>query len=231
MKALKCGAVAVSLAMAGGLFMGNVQAADSTLAAGDMLVRVRGIHVDPNEEYEAVSNVVGTKAGVDDDTVPEIDFTYMIDNHLGIEVIAGTSKHHVGGTRIIEGIGVADVKVLPPTVTVQYHFDSLFGYQKIRPYMGMGLNYTTFYDVDTDSELKAALGNNNTTVDFDDSWGMAAQIGADYHIDKNWFVNVDLKYIDIETTMTIRKSGTVFDGNTDVDLDPYIVGVGVGYRF
>ena len=109
---------------------------------GDVLVRARAIVVAPNEDSGAVGGIAGSKLGVGDSVMPEIDFTYMATDHIGAELIVATTKHNVSGRGTISGLGdVADTWVLPPTLTLQYHFvpDG-----RIRPYLGAGINYSTF---------------------------------------------------------------------------------------
>ena len=116
--------------------------------AGDWLIRGRVINVNPNDSSGTLS-IGGVDQGtkgvkVDSDTVPELDITYMINRNWGVELILGYSEHTVTGEKSWAALGdVIDTKVLPPTLTLQYHFlpDS-----NIRPYIGAGVNYTYFFD-------------------------------------------------------------------------------------
>ena len=62
-------------------------------AAGDWLVRVRGIVVSPTESSGEVSGLPGSRVGVTDSVMPEVDFTYMATDHIGAELIVATTKH------------------------------------------------------------------------------------------------------------------------------------------
>ncbi len=112
---------------------------------------------------------------------------------------------------------IGDTKQLPPTISVQYHFlpDSNF-----RPYVGLGLNYTFFFDESTEGALSGS------DLKLDDSWGLAAQVGMDFDVAPNWFLNVDVRYIDIESK---AKLDGVSIGT--VEIDPWVVGFNVGTRF
>lgn len=160
--------------------------------------------------------------------VPEIDITYMLHRNWGVELILGYSEHTVRGNEGNGALGdVANTRVLPPTVTLQYHFrpDA-----DIRPYVGAGINYTYFFDesVPTSSALSAP----GDSVKLDSSWGLALQAGVDVAIDKDWFFNLDVKYLDIDTQA--HYSG-ILDGNTrarvNADIDPLVWGIGIGRRF
>lgn len=194
--------------------------------AGDLLVRLRGIMVSPTEESTAVqpSFPTGTVA-VDDAIVPEIDFTYMLTNNIGAELILATSPHDIDGRGALAGVGkLADTMALPPTLTVQYHFapDA-----KVRPYVGAGINYTLFYSEDASSALETAVGA--TKVSLDDSFGYAVQAGIDIDLTEKLFLNFDVKYIDIDTEATLR-TGTLVN-RVGVSLDPIVAGIGLGMRF
>jgi outer membrane protein len=136
-----------------------------------------------------------------------------VTHNLGLELILATKKHDItaGGTP------VGDVALLPPTLTLQYHFapDS----PSFRPYVGAGINYTKFYDIN--------LGSGTLTVDTS-SWGGALQIGADFPINKQFFFNVDLKKIWIDTDVKTVATGATA---ANFKINPLVLGVGVGMKF
>lgn len=193
---------------------------------GDWLVRLRGIMVSPNEESGAVLPAFPTgSVSVDDAIVPELDFTYFFTNNIGAELILATSPHDISGEGALAGLGeIADTMALPPTLTFQYHFAPDGA---IRPYLGVGVNWTIFYSEGAKDSLVTAIGP--TTVSLDDSFGWAAQAGFDIPISERAFINFDVKYIDIDTTATLNTGGSI--NTVDVSLDPFVFGVGVGMRF
>ena len=203
-------------------------------AQGDWLVRLRGIAILPQDDSGLISvnnaPVPGSGVAVDDSFVPELDVTYMFLRNWGVEVIAGTAKHDVTLDGPLgplpDGFKIFDSWVLPPTVTLQYHF---LPEHKIRPYLGMGINYTAFLGNNATDALEAAVGP--VDVDMDHSWGWAAQGGVDITLKDNWFLNIDVKYINIDSTATLflKNSGTRL--SVDVDIDPIVFGAGIGYRF
>lgn len=202
-----------------------VAAAPAFAKEGDVLVRARAIVVAPNESSGAVSGIAGSKLGVGDSVMPEVDFTYMATNHIGAELILATTKHNVSGRGTISALGdVADTWVLPPTLTVQYHFAPDGA---IRPYLGAGINYSIFYSSKALPSLNGALGA--TKVKLDDSVGYALQAGVDLPVSKKVFVNFDIKYIDMKTTARLTSGGTLRTAR--VKIDPIVAGMGIGFRF
>lgn len=161
--------------------------------------------------------VTGTTLGTDVDNayVPEVDLTYFLTNNVSLELIAATAEHTIKAGDNVLG----DTWILPPTLTLQYHFmpDSQFS-----PYVGAGLNYSLFYGESDKSGF--------TNLDVDGGVGYAVQAGFDYWLDDNWGVNFDVKYVDLDVDVDVMSGSTPLSAN-DVDLDPFIIGLGVSYKF
>ncbi|WP_300396578.1 OmpW family outer membrane protein [uncultured Sphingobium sp.] len=195
---------------------------------GDILVRLRGIVVAPNEKSGSVLPAFpGEKVSVNNAVAPEIDVTWMASDHIGFELIAATTKHSASGrTGTTGSIGkLASTWVLPPTLTAQYHF---LPDAPVRPYVGAGVNYTLFYSEDASGALESAVGK--TKVHMSDSFGWAAQAGVDIDLNDRLFLNIDVKYIDIDTTARLSTTAAGVQ-KVHVDLDPLVFGIGVGMRF
>lgn len=196
--------------------------------AGDIYVRVRGIMVAPNETSGAILPAFpGEKVKVGNSVMPEIDITYMATDHIGFELIAATTKHSASGrTGTTGSIGrLASTWVLPPTLTVQYHPISK---GPVRPYVGAGINYTLFYSEKASKGLEAAVGE--TRVRMKDSVGWAAQLGVDFDLNDRVFLNIDAKYIDIDTTARLATTA-IGTQKVRLSLDPFVIGAGIGFRF
>jgi outer membrane protein len=181
---------------------------------GDWLVRLRGIAVVPDESLSA-DGIPGANAEVDDAYVPELDITYFFTPNIALELILATTPHDVSGRGALSGADIGDVWLLPPTLTLQYHVTQ-FG--AFKPYVGAGVNYTIFYNADA---------GQFDSIDYDDAFGFALQAGFDYEVAEGWYFNVDVKKLWLETEWKIN--GGAIRG--DVTLDPWIFGVGIGYRF
>ncbi|TNE58528.1 MAG: OmpW family protein [Alphaproteobacteria bacterium] len=185
-------------------------------SAGDWMVRGRIIAVQGDES--STISVIGGDAEVSTEVVPELDFSYFFTDNLAVELILATTKHDVEAKST--GLGTVDlgsVWVLPPTLTLQYHFDPK---GDISPYVGAGVNYTMFYNED----LPAAIV---TDIDYDDSFGWALQAGVDFKTNDTWYFNVDVKKLFLSTDVSIN-GGAI---KADVDLDPWVFGIGFGRLF
>ena len=181
-----------------------------SLKAGDFIARLRIVSVDPDADSKVTGLATDVKA--DNAIVPELDFTYFFTKNIAAELILATSKHDISATA---GIDLGDVWVLPPTINAQYHFrpDSRF-----RPYAGLGVGYIFYYDENP--------GDVNS-IKYDDGFSYSLQAGADYMIDNNWGINLDFKKIYHNTKVSINNGAIT----ADVDLDPWVWGVGVTYKF
>lgn len=197
------------------------------IEAGDVLLRARAILVAPNERSgDILPAFPGERASVDNSAMPELDLTYMATDHIGFELIASTTKHSASGHSGTTGsIGkLASTWVLPPTLTAQYHFNPK---GSVRPYVGAGINYTIFWNEKASDGLEAAVGR--TRVHMDDSIGWAGQVGVDVDLTPKLFLNLDLKYIDIDTTARLRTTAAGTQ-SVKLHLDPLVFGVGLGLR-
>jgi outer membrane protein len=197
------------------------------IKAGDVLLRLRAIAVVPNEKSSGINPTFpGEHAGVNSSFMPEIDATYMATDAIGFELIASTTKHDASGkTGTTGSIGkLASTWVLPPTLTAQYHFNA---HGTVRPYVGAGVNYTIFWNEKASKGLESAVGD--TRVKMSDSFGWAAQAGIDIDITPRVFANLDVKYIDIDTTAHLHTTA-IGTQSVRVHIDPLVVGVGLGIR-
>lgn len=182
-------------------------------------VRLRALAIVPNES--ATIQAIGGDVEISNAFVPELDFTYFFNKNLAVELILGTSKHDVKAVSTAVGdIPLGDVWLLPPTLTLQYHFDG----EVVRPYFGAGLNYTLFYN--------ESAGPVADSVSYDSALGFAFQTGFDIYINDTWFINIDAKYLLLNTDVTVNAT-TALNATVgaDVDINPFIAGIGFGVKF
>ena len=186
---------------------------------GNWMVRARALHMNvDNGNSGGLGLPIDVEA--ENKTFPEIDITYFFTPNIAAELILTYPQKHdveLGGTDI------GSVKHLPPTLTLQYHFNPT---GTVRPYIGLGVNYTRFTSVDLDAG--SVLGGSVPLKIDRNSYGFAAQVGADFQIAPQWFLNVDVKYVTIDTDIFVKASGAKV---TKLDIDPLLIGVGIGYRF
>jgi len=211
----------ITLAVLATLSSAGAFAAD----AGDMILRAGLTTVAPDETSSNVTldgAATGLFLNVDNNTQLGLNFAYFLTDNINIEVLAATPFTHDMG---IDDVGpLGSTKHLPPTVTANYYFaDASSAFQ---PYAGVGLNYTIFFDEEFTAANKEA---GFSDLDADASFGLSAQVGFDYNIDKEWLVNASVRYIDISTDASFKLNGA--DGAVTLDIDPWVYTVSVGYKF
>ena len=191
--------------------------AASAKDAGDLLVRLRGIGVLPDES--GTTNI-GGDVDIGNAYVPELDFTYFFTSNIAAELILATARHDVKvKDSAVGNVDLGSVYLLPPTLTLQYHF---FTDKPVSPYVGAGVNYTIFYGVDEPG------GGLISDVDYDNEFGWVLQAGLDFAITDRWSFNLDAKKLFLPANVKVN-GGAVKSRNADID--PWIVGFGFGYRF
>lgn len=213
-----------------------VSAGASAYEAGDWNVRSGAVMVAPNDDSGSLelagTALGGTGVQVDNSTQLLLNVTWMASDHMGIELLAATPFEHKVDSVGLPGLGlglsdveVGSVKHLPPTLTVLwYPMDAGSAFQ---PFIGAGVNYTVFFQEDTSGAARTALGARN--LELDDSWGLAARAGFDYMLNDCWSLHAGVYYIGIDTQAELDTAlGKV---GVDVDIDPWVYTVGLGYRF
>ncbi|WP_341504120.1 OmpW family outer membrane protein [Gallaecimonas sp. GXIMD4217] len=198
-------------------------------------------NANPNDDSSYLNNVEAaaglaansTKVTVEDNTQLGITLNYDFHPNWSLELLAATPFSHdikvKGGA--VDGLKVGKTKHLPPTLSVQYRFNPG---QDFRPYVGLGLNYTTFFDEKVDGELAGTLDALGLTgskeLELDDSFGLAAQVGFDWNINDKVYVRGAIWYADIDTDAKVKVNGATVQ-KVSVDIDPTIYMLGLGYRF
>ncbi|MXR91183.1 outer membrane beta-barrel protein [Klebsiella pneumoniae] len=228
--------LAAAALILGTLFTGSVWAHE----AGEFFIRAGTATVRPTEGSDNVLGSLGS-FNVSNNTQLGLTFTYMATDNIGVELLAATPFRHKVGTGPTGTI--ATVHQLPPTLMAQWYFGD--AQSKVRPYVGAGINYTTFFNEDFNDTGKAA-GINYTTFfneDFNDtgkaaglsdlslkdSWGAAGQVGLDYLINRDWLLNMSVWYMDIDTDVKFKAGGV--DQKVSTRLDPWVFMFSAGYRF
>ena len=182
------------------------------------MIRVRALGVMPEQKATLTGVPAGYGVSVTNSLVPELDISYFLTKNIALELILGVTPHEIKGKGTIAALGdIVATTALPPTLTLQYHFTD-FG--AFKPYIGIGVNYTTYFNTTVKNPGAAPAS-------IKPSWGIAGQIGFDYMFDQHWGFNVDVKKILMEPSVSL--AGGAVTGK--VNLNPWLIGAGVTYRF
>jgi outer membrane protein len=191
------------------------------LAAGDSpwMIRARALAVIPDDSSSSIT-VIGGEADVEEAYTPDLDLTYFFTDNIAAELVFfAYSRHDVKAKNTAVGdIDLGSLDLLPPTLTAQYHF---MPEKTFSPYVGAGLSYVLIPDDDPGAA---------TAVRYDDGViGFGLQAGLDYFFNDHWCLTFDVKKVWVQVDVEVDALGTTV--RTSVDVDPWLVGIGIGYRF
>ncbi len=195
--------------------------------AGELLMRVGSATVSPESRSDGTNLLPNDSVSANDNTQLGLSATYMLTKNLGIEILAASPFSHdikAKGPNL-DGANIGKAKQLPPTVTAQYYF--LDSNSAIQPYAGVGLNFTVFFEEETGED---AEGLGYDSLSLDNSTGLTAQVGIDYKVNQNVFINASAMYAQISSTATLTGEGKE-DLTVDYDLDPMVYRLNLGYRY
>ena len=222
MKLLHIVAAAALLVSAGGAW---------AQSAGTFQVRVGVTNIDPSVSSGDLSppSPAGTKVDVNDNTQPGGGITYMVTDHLALDLpLATPFTHDISGAGAIAGVGkLGQTKSLPMTLLLEYRFRDAAA--KFRPYLGGGLTYAKFYKERSTNVLSGLTGgtpDNPTTLSIGSKFAPTLVIGAVYAFSDHWFAEGMVTKTFIKATTTLSTGQTI-----GTRLDPTMVTLAVGYRF
>jgi len=203
-----------------------VAPAAQAFEAGDFILRAGAVHVAPDDSSDAITvgglPALGSDArvAVDTNTQLGIRATYMFTSNIGVGLLGATPfKHNITGAGDLAAAGkLAETKQLPPTLTLQYF--PMHSSSALQPFVGVGVNYTTFFEEKTTGALSGL------DIELDDSVGVAAEIGLDYMLSENFGLNAAVWWADIDTTAKVQTLDEF-----DVEIDPMVYMVGFTYKF
>lgn len=148
---------------------------------------------------------------------PTVTAEYFVKDNLGLEVLAALPFQH---DIDVVGVGkVGSTKHLPPTVSLQYHF----GKGKVKPFVGIGLNYTRFFSTKTEGAIAG------TKLNLSDSWGLAGHVGIDFQVSEKGAIRIDYRKIDIDTS--VKLNGAKLGTKNTVNIDPSVYGIAYVFSF
>lgn len=175
-------------------------------------LRVRAVHISPADKSDPVGGTgAADRISVSDKTIAEVDITYFVTPNFSAELVLTYPQKH---TAYLDGAAIGTFKHLPPTLLAQYRFAPGAA---IQPYVGAGINLTRLSSV----KLLDGAGDLERS-----SVGLALQAGVDIPLDRNWSFNLDVKKMQLRSDVTAGGAKI-----SAVKVDPWLVGVGVGYRF
>lgn len=207
-----------------GLLLLGVFVPSFAYESGDIIVRFGPALVAPSSSSDSL---LGDIVEADDAEGFGISATYMMTDQFGLELLGALPfEHRIDGTGALEGVKIGYTEQLPPTL--MFHYAPSLS-ESFQPYIGAGVNYTTFFREKTSAELDVALAA-DTDLSLSDSMGLAVEIGVDIPIGEGLLFNLSVWNIDIDTVARVKANGTRAV-TVDVEIDPWVYMVGLGVSF
>ncbi|MDP2226642.1 MAG: OmpW family outer membrane protein [Moraxellaceae bacterium] len=184
--------------------------------AGDIILRAGVANVSP----DVTDKVAGGALSIDVEDNTQIGLTaaYLLTPQFGVQLLGASPFSHdvtAGGTV------VGSTKHLPPTVTLQWYPAVS---ESVHPYVGIGINYTTFWDSELNATGQAATGASKLGLTY--STGLALEAGVDVKMAENIYLNAAVWKVDINTD--VKLDGVKVG---ELEIDPLAFMIGVGYKF
>ena len=189
-------------------------AAQAQAQENHWMVRVRAVDLLWQNGQTGIAQDANIKAK--NQWIPEFDVSYFFTKNIAAELVL-TWPQQVNITA--NGTDAGKISALPPSLLAQYHFTDLGAF---KPYVGAGINYTIFGNRQNFYGPGAGLQVEPSSV------GFVGQVGMDYMLDKNWGLNVDVKYATMATNVQAVSGGANLGKLT---LNPWMPAVGITYKF
>lgn len=139
--------------------------------------------------------------------------------------IVGQGPATVGSVPFV-GPVLATAKWFSPTLLLNHvFFDESAA---LRPYLGVGVNYTHFFDRKVTDAGAAVLGG-PTSISLSNSTGPAISAGLAWHIQDHWLLNLSYDYARVNSNAVLNTAGAL--KRTTIRFNPYTWVVSVGYAF
>lgn len=265
-------------ALAGGALLPSPAAAAYSSTAPDMPAQAEGhhmlsagwLHIDTRPESEPLHTTrlatgitttePGTRFDIDDGDTLGLTYTYAFGDHLSGQLVGGVPPvFHLSGRGSsglvgdLAGYGsLAKVRQWTPSALAIYTFGD--PRQALRPYVGLGIAYTRFTDVQLNPALQRAFVQAVQTrtagaaqdvgvdAEADDAWDPLATVGLAYRLREHWYAIASVSYLPLSTTATVTTTvkrsaspslptGPFTRSEASMDIDPVVGFLGVGYRF
>ena len=130
------------------------------------------------------------------------------------------------GSVPFDGQEVSTTKWFSPSLLLDYTFFPSTTF--FRPYLGVGVNFTKFYDNTATAAGNAANGG-PTSISLTNCWSPAATVGFKLTFDPHWHAIASYSYANIRSDYTSNTDGII--RTTNIKFNPAAFVVAAGYSF
>ncbi|RFB70664.1 MULTISPECIES: OmpW family outer membrane protein [unclassified Herbaspirillum] len=218
--------------------------------AGSNIVNLGWFHLAPQDSSETLrvnspiqTTLPGSGAAVGNADTLGIAFTHFFTDNFALTTDVGIPPtFKLTGTGTLASAGeLGKAKQWSPAIIAKWYFGD--GNSKFRPFVGAGVSYVWYSDVELTSQFQGALASRfsngattagKSTADLSSSLAPVLNVGATYNFDQNWSLGFSVAYIPLKTKADITTTlptGTQFKSSTSLTLNPIVTFLSVGYKF
>lgn len=211
-------------------------------AMAQYTVRMGGAYVDPNSSAGTATGPLTPPGALSLSVKPQSTVFFCVsrelDEHWDVQLALGLPPTHDVVLKVTkasalpasvaaqDGVLIAKVRQVAPALFANYKFGDASS--SFRPFVGVGINYTTF-DKTESTAANNSVNGGPTTIRLSDSWGAAWQAGAIYKIDKSWSVSGTYTTADVKSVITTNTLG--IERKVNITFNPSVFILAVGYSF
>ena len=206
------------------IFTLSLVAAGTLLACSSAMaqytVQVGAAYVDPNSSATTATGPLTPLGAISLTVKPQTTLFFSVAREINenwdVQLALGVPPVHDVAFKVVnasalpasvaaqDGVIIGKVTQTAPTLFANYKFGEASG--ALRPFVGLGINYTNFSPADS-TAANDAINGGPTRIKLTDSWGLAWQAGVSYKIDKKWSVSGTYTSADVKTTVTTNTLG------------------------
>ena len=194
-------------------------------------------HATNGSDFSGPFTPSGISRDVFNKTTTFFSFTREINDKWDVELALGFPPTHdialkvnnpnlPASAQALNGQLGAKVRQVAPTLFANYKF--LEKTSPLRPFLGIGINYTRF-DNTSSTAAGNALNGGLTSISLEDSMGLALQGGVTYRIDNQWSLSASLATAQVKSKITTNTLGIL--RTADITFKPRVFTVALGYSF
>ncbi|MGF6659828.1 outer membrane protein [Paraburkholderia atlantica] len=223
-------------------------------SAGGTWLNFGGSSATPLQSSSAAGTFTspGTGGQIHNTFTAELSLTYFVTDNIALDLATGIPPQlrlyaqgsvapfgpHGPSLALGNLQPLATTRSWPPILFFKYFFGD--AQQKVRPFVGVGVNYTWYSHTELNPTFSGALRQvagpgGQVKASLSSSWNPAFDVGASYNIGKNWYATASVTYLPMKTNATVSSVAangrTVLSNTTRITANPWIGFLGIGYRF
>lgn len=224
------------------LLLGSVASQAAHAQAGSFTISTGAAIVMPQSRSGLLETSIGGRAmpqltdrslttRISPTATAALTFAYFVTDHIAVEMAAGIPPvFNIMGTGSASQYGkLGEARQWAPTVLAKYYFGKPT--DKLRPSVGLGLNYTWFTGARiTNAAFTQRLGGPRS-VSVASGFAPVFNAGLTYNVTQHWFVGASVSFMPMSRTITLKSANGNIVSKSRTQMNPVVAFLNVGYKF